>query len=148
MLHIISELTYEVFNLVLDDPVRPHIPPEIRVFDNKEIVVLKDDSSVDKILAVVCIAYTSEVPSTEDFLSVDESNNECSIACLYTIWSYEKGAGKRLVEELIPYFRNNHIKRVVTLSPKTNVAERFHLKNGACIFRENEYTINYEYFLH
>jgi hypothetical protein len=33
----------------------------------------------------------------------------------------------------------------VTLSPKTEMARRFHLKNGAIIFRENIETINYEY---
>jgi len=33
----------------------------------------------------------------------------------------------------------------VTLSPKTNLARRFHLKNGAIVFRENIDTTNYEY---
>jgi hypothetical protein len=33
----------------------------------------------------------------------------------------------------------------VTLSPKTDMARKFHLKNGAKIFRENEETVNYEY---
>jgi hypothetical protein len=38
-----------------------------------------------------------------------------------------------------------YIKRFVTLSPKTEMAKRFHLKNGAIVFRENEETVNYEY---
>jgi len=37
------------------------------------------------------------------------------------------------------------ITRFVTLSPKTEMARRFHLKNGAVVFRENEETVNYEY---
>jgi hypothetical protein len=38
-----------------------------------------------------------------------------------------------------------NIKRFVTLSPKTQMAKRFHLKNGAVTFRENDLTVNYEY---
>jgi len=37
------------------------------------------------------------------------------------------------------------ITRFVTLSPKTEMARKFHLKNGAFVMRENESSINYEY---
>jgi hypothetical protein len=37
------------------------------------------------------------------------------------------------------------VTRFVTLSPKTDVARRFHLRNGAIVFRENVDTVNYEY---
>jgi len=40
-----------------------------------------------------------------------------------------------------------NIKRFVTLSPKSEMAKKFHLKNGASIFRENEDTVNYEYLI-
>jgi hypothetical protein len=33
----------------------------------------------------------------------------------------------------------------VTLSPKTEMARKFHLKNGAEVFQENETTVNYLY---
>jgi hypothetical protein len=33
----------------------------------------------------------------------------------------------------------------VTLSPKTEMARKFHLKNGAEVFRENPDTVNYLY---
>jgi hypothetical protein len=33
----------------------------------------------------------------------------------------------------------------VTLSPKTEMARRFHLKNGAGVYRENSTTVNYIY---
>jgi hypothetical protein len=33
----------------------------------------------------------------------------------------------------------------VTLSPKTDMARRFHLKNGAAVYRENLETVNYLY---
>ena len=50
--------------------------------------------------------------------------------------------GRKLdrIEQLFP-----NITRFVTLSPKTEMAEKFHLRNGAVVFRENEETINYEY---
>ena len=37
------------------------------------------------------------------------------------------------------------ITRFVTLSPKTEMAKRFHTKNGATTFRENSESVNYEY---
>ena len=37
------------------------------------------------------------------------------------------------------------VTRFITLSPKTQMAQRFHLKNGASVLRENESTVNYEY---
>jgi hypothetical protein len=37
------------------------------------------------------------------------------------------------------------VTRFVTLSPKTEMARRFHHKNGAVTLRENEDTVNYEY---
>jgi len=37
------------------------------------------------------------------------------------------------------------VQRFVTLSPKTEMAKRFHTKNGAGVFRENPNTVNYEY---
>ena len=41
--------------------------------------------------------------------------------------------------------KNLTLKRFVTLSPKTELAKRFHLKNGAIVYRENDETVNYEY---
>jgi hypothetical protein len=37
------------------------------------------------------------------------------------------------------------ITRFITLSPKTEMAKRFHTKNGAGVYRENDETVNYEY---
>jgi hypothetical protein len=38
------------------------------------------------------------------------------------------------------------LKGIVTLSPQTAMAERFHLKNGAKKRKTNETTVNYEYY--
>ena len=37
------------------------------------------------------------------------------------------------------------VTRYVTLSPKTEMATKFHLDNGAILLSENELTLNFEY---
>ena len=68
-------------------------------------------------------------------------------AVFYTIWSYKAGKGSELLILAVKEIQNQYpsITRFVTLSPKTELARRFHLKNGAIIFRENTDTVNYEY---
>jgi len=68
-------------------------------------------------------------------------------AVFYTIWSYASGAGRRLIEEAQQQIRKEHpeVDTYVTLSPKTEMARKFHLKNGAEVFRENPDTVNYLY---
>jgi hypothetical protein len=65
----------------------------------------------------------------------------------YTIWSYAAGAGRRLIEEAQAEIRREQpeVETYVTLSPKTEMARKFHLKNGAEVFRENPDTVNYLY---
>ena len=41
--------------------------------------------------------------------------------------------------------KSNHLTRLVTLSPMTDMARRFHTKNGAKELRVNKDTVNYEY---
>jgi hypothetical protein len=38
------------------------------------------------------------------------------------------------------------VKDIVTLSPQTEMARRFHLKNGATIHKENPTSVNYQYY--
>jgi len=42
-------------------------------------------------------------------------------------------------------FEGSPIKRVITMSPKTERARNFHYKNGASLLQANEETVNYEY---
>ena len=37
------------------------------------------------------------------------------------------------------------VDAVITMSPHTHTAMKFHLSNGAGIFSSNEKTVNYEY---
>jgi predicted acetyltransferase len=69
-----------------------------------------------------------------------------TVAVPYTVWSREKGAGKRIVRKVIENVRDTGMaERVVTLSPLTEMARRFHLRNGAKELQVNEDTVNFEY---
>ena len=41
--------------------------------------------------------------------------------------------------------KSNHLNRLVTLSPLTEMARKFHLRNGAVELLVNETTQNFEY---
>ena len=143
MLHLIRDYADRFWSFLLEDPVRPQIPTEQRVGTNRDIFVLHDDDRVD---AITCVSYQSQVPQREAELF---QPGDATIAVFYTIWSYRQGAGRELILNSVDRIRQDHpsIKRFVTLSPKTDMARRFHLRNGAIICQENQDTINYEYYL-
>lgn len=143
MLQVFTEITDELQRLLKDDPVRPELPAEFRVNDNSRVFVLKDDA--DNTLAVTCVKFISKIPeSVEDLADVTVNT---STAVFYTIWSYAAGAGRRLIQEAQAEIRNKKpdVDVYVTLSPKTEMARRFHHKNGAKTYRENSDTVNYLY---
>lgn len=143
MLHIIKDLSDNLLSLIKDDPVRPELPAEFRVSATSEIYVLKDDNNEP--LAVTCVKFLDRVPAAVDDLA--EVAVHTNTAVFYTIWSYAAGAGRRLIEEAQADIRVQHpeVDTYVTLSPKTEMARRFHLKNGAETYRENPDTVNYLY---
>ncbi len=143
MLHIIRDLGDDLTRLIKDDPVRPEIPLEQRVNENSEIYVLKDDN--DQPLAVTCVKFLNTVPERVEQL-VDTVVNT-NTAVFYTIWSYAAGAGRQLIEQAQAEIKKTHpeVDTYVTLSPKTEMAKRFHLKNGAEVYRENDDSVNYWY---
>ena len=58
----------------------------------------------------------------------------------------KKGGGKLIVKEVFKKIKeSNHLNRLVTLSPLTDVARNFHLHNGAFELQVNELTQNFEY---
>ena len=144
MLHIINDLRDNLLTLIKDDPVRPELTPEFRVNSNSKIFVLRDDVT-DEPLAVTCVKFLDGIPHNVDQLA--ELAVHTNTAVFYTIWSYASGAGRRLIEEAQAEIRlqNPEVETYVTLSPKTEMARKFHLKNGAEIFRENPDTVNYLY---
>jgi hypothetical protein len=142
MLLLIQDISNPLLQYIKDDPVRPELPVDFRIGKNKFVSSLVED---EKPKAIVCVSLHDFVPS-----SVNELINEPDVpttAIFYTIWSYAPGAGVELLRETVNQIKKTFptITRFVTLSPKTEMARKFHLKNGAIIFRENLDTVNYEY---
>ena len=144
MLHQIRTLTDDLVRLIKDDPVRPDFPVEQRVNDNSRIFVLLDDQTQEP-LAVTCVKFLDSIPEAVEDLADTVVNTNTAV--FYTIWSYAQGAGRRLIEEAQRQIRDEQpaVDTYVTLSPKTEMARRFHLKNGAEVYRENPDTVNYLY---
>lgn len=137
--------TLETTNVidVSEDPVRPEISLEFRNEPGRTIYSLIDSDGNH--VATICVAFTNMVPTTvrelEKFTDVDGH-----IAVAYTVWSKVRGAGRLIVNQLIAHARKQEqISRVVTLSPLTDMARRFHIKNGAVELQMNHETVNFEY---
>lgn len=134
----------EVENIIKDDPVRPHISAKWRTMSGREVYGLYDELG-EHLRAVICVAYTDEVPTCER----DMGWVGTDIAVFYTVWSYDKGAGRDIVFAVAKHIKqtNPDVKRFVTLSPLTEMAKRFHLKNGAKFLQKHIDCQNFEYEL-
>lgn len=143
MLHIINNLQDELLKLIKDDPVRPEIPAEQRVNANSQIFVLKNEQNEP--LAVTCVKFLADIPESVNQLADTVVNTNTAV--FYTIWSYAQGAGRDLIEQAQAEIKTQHpeVKTFVTLSPKTEMARKFHHRNGAVTFRENADSVNYLY---
>jgi hypothetical protein len=141
MLHFITDPTDPKLDFVKDDPVRPEIPKEFRVGKDRFVASIGGETPT----AMVCVNLLNFVPSTVNELG--EAVEEVNTAVFYTIWSYAPGAGRDLLMQTVAQIKESFptITRFVTLSPKTEMARKFHHKNGAVTFRENQESINYEY---
>lgn len=141
MLSLITDSNDPLLDYIKDDPVRPELSKEFRVSKNKFVGVLVED----KPYALVCISLQDFIP--QDVTDLSKTSDNPNIAIFYTIWSYKQGSGSELLRESLGLIRQKFpsISRFVTLSPKTEQAKKFHIKNGACLLRENSTTVNYEY---
>jgi hypothetical protein len=142
MLSFITNGQDPILNFVKDDPVRPEISKEFRVGPGRFVSALLDGENPT---AMVCVNLLDFVPA--DVADLGKQVDKVTTAVFYTIWSYAPGAGTRLLQETVNQIREQFptVNTFVTLSPKTEMARRFHLKNGASIHRENESTVNYIY---
>lgn len=136
-----------------DDPVRPELSNEFRTSFGRKIYGVKYQGEIH---AVMCFAFTNNIPKTVDELdllskdaflqSAHRDQNVGKIAIAYTVWSKKKGGGKLIVKEVYKMIKkSNHLNRLVTLSPLTDMARKFHLSNGAIEIGVNETTQNFEY---
>ena len=91
----------------------------------------------------MCVAHLSEIPKTEEELITLPWG---AFSVFYTVWSKEKGLGRQIVLDTWNLLKLQHTNnRYVTMSPKTEMAMNFHLKNGAILLQSNEKTNNFEY---
>ena len=127
---------------VKDDPVRPSLSYAFR-------------KSVEK-----CSTLVRTHPMQSSALHIQERfpknyknlrftlTQKGDIGVAYTVWSYSVNAEREIINELCDYAWDNNFKRLITLSPKTEIDPRkFHLKNGAFVLSENKESDNYEYIL-
>ena len=132
-----------------EDPVRPELDLTFRRSYGRKIFGIKD--SEGDTAAIMCFAFTNKVPKTVeemDALSKDAamSGVQGDIAIAYTVWARKKGGGRAIVNEVYKMIKeSNHLNRLVTLSPLTDMARNFHLKNGAKELQVNDTTQNFEY---
>ena len=136
-----------------DDPVRPELSNEFRTSFGRKIYGVKYQGEIH---AVMCFAFTNNIPKTVDELdllskdaflqSAHRDQNVGKIAIAYTVWSKKKGGGKLIVKEVYKMIKkSNHLNRLVTLSPLSEMSRKFHLRNGAVELQVNDETQNFEY---
>ena len=137
----------------LEDPVRPELDNVFRRSYGRKIFGVKYKN---EIYAIMCFAFTNQIPKSVDELdklshdaylqSAQRDQNIGQIAIAYTVWSKKKGGGKLIVKEVFKKIKkSNHLNRLVTLSPLTDMATKFHSRNGAKLIQVNETTQNFEY---
>ena len=136
-----------------EDPVRPELDVVFRRSYGRKIFGVKYKK---EICAIMCFGFTDEIPKTVKELdlmtrdaylrSAQRDQNIGKIAIAYTIWSKKRGGGKLIVKEVFKMIKkSNHLNRLITLSPLTEMARNFHLNNGAIELQVNEETQNFEY---
>ena len=136
-----------------EDPIRPELDNNFRSSYGRKIFGVKYKGEIH---AVMCFAYTNEVPKSVEELdkfshdaflqSAMRDQKVGQLAIAYTVWSKKKGGGKLIVKEVFKQIKkSNHLNRLVTLSPLTKMATNFHSRNGAKLLQINETTQNFEY---
>ena len=135
---MLTQITTTDLDLTVEDPVRPTIPMSWR--QQYEIWAWIENQERT---ATVCVAWLDSVPDSEASMLIMPRGFK---AIAYTIWSAAPGAGKKLILALQEQIKTNPLcEGMYTLSPPTEMARKFHVSNGARVYRINETTINYQY---
>ena len=134
------------------DIVRPEYDVEFRISEDREVFAWGRSLIPYQVYsALCCVAYTHEIPINMNQLteySINHSPYRGDIAVAYTVWncSDTKGSGRSLILALQKHFsEDTRIQRLVTLSPLTDMAKKFHLSNGATLLSTNPESYNFEY---
>jgi hypothetical protein len=133
------------YNLIEQDPVRPHIPAHKRLGKNAQVWVLTDCATQTP-QAVLCVNLLDRVAHAESDLFTYDGDAP-DVITFYSIWSLKPQGGRRMIHQLPEYVKQNWptVTRMVTLSPPTQMAETFHVSCGAKLLHTNDTTVNYEY---
>lgn len=125
------------------DPIRPELNVEFKTAPGRGVLALVDEHG--KYNAFLCFAIVKQVPRNIGELERFTSRKG-KIVVPYTVWSLKRGSGREIIQLVIENLHSiGKIHRVVTLSPQTEMAKAFHLRNGAIELQRNEYTVNFEY---
>ena len=134
------------------DIVRPEYDVEFRISEDREVFAWGRSLVPYQVYSsLCCVAYTHEIPINMNQLteySINHSPYRGDIAIAYTVWncSDTKGSGRSLILALQKHFKQDtRIQRLVTLSPLTEMAKKFHLSNGATLLSTNPESYNFEY---
>ena len=134
------------------DIVRPEYDVEFRISEDREVFAWGRSLIPYQVYsALCCVAYCNEIPINMEQLteySINHSPYRGDIAVAYTVWncSDTKGSGRSLILALQKHFSSHaKVNRLVTLSPLTEMAKKFHLSNGATLLSTNPESYNFEY---
>ena len=154
---------YDHLYLIDDDPVRGTLFQDSRVrFDDPFAVYAEINEETGEIAAVVCVVVCKFIPQDEyqlqlvaagasqeleDTLEEATEGELGTVVCPYTIWSYQKGHGRNLINNLLEAvpIMYPEADAVITMSPLTTMALKFHVSNGAVMIDRGESAVNYEY---
>ena len=136
-----------------EDPIRPELNNDFRTSFGRKIYGVRYKN---EICAIMCFGFTNDIPKSVEELdlmtkdahlqSIRRDQQVGKIAIAYTVLSKKRGGGKLIVKEVFKKIKkSNHLNRLVTLSPLTDMARNFHLRNGAIELQINKETQNFEY---
>ena len=143
--YMIVDVTREPELWSSEDPVRPELDVQFKTAKGRGVFGLLASDGEYK--AFMCYAHTSEVPkNVEELDKLTTPDGEVVVP--YTVWSREKGAGRRIIDKVLELvITTSKARRVVTLSPLTEMARKFHLRNNAIEVQVNKTTVNFEYII-
>ncbi len=128
------------------DPVRPELGISYKTYPGRYVFALRDENGV--YVSFCCVARCTGVP--HDVMSLSNMTlSDGRVYVPYTVWSLKRGSGKKIINQLLEFVKDNElaagVSRVVTLSPNTDMARDFHLRNGAKEIATSVVTANFEY---
>ncbi len=143
MSYILEDVTLTPSLWDSGDPVRPELGVKFKTALGRAVYGLKAETG--EYVAFCCVARTTHVP--QDIMELSQFTSTAGeILIPYTVWSLQKGAGRTIIKQLLDKVSTNSLAhRVVTLSPLTEMARRFHLRNGATEISTNVASANFEY---